>query len=69
MLDLREKVTGSWLIALITILDAGKSKSNLSLILNMNADANVSCVNAANSCWFGYDQVSDRYLATNPKSF
>lgn len=32
MLDLREKVTGSWLIALITILDAGKFEPKFKLI-------------------------------------
>lgn len=51
----RSKVTGSWLIALITILDAGKFECKAGVKVSVNRGADLRIL--ANSCWFGYDQV------------
>lgn len=55
MADLHDKVNGSWLVALITLLDACE------LYILRRTSAQPTYTNEftkVNSCWFGYDQVS-----------
>lgn len=55
MADLHDKVNGSWLVALITLLDACE------LYILRRTSTQPTYINefaTVNSCWFGYDQVS-----------
>lgn len=53
MADFSDKLNGSWLIALITLLEACEFDFHASARL-----LGINCCALVNSCWFGYDQVS-----------